>query len=81
VAELTKKAAACFPTVSLQTRSEGGLEEVVGLVNKPVAEALGGLPAQNRHCSNLCTDAVRAAIEDHWSKQKGTKNDEEQSGD
>jgi len=50
-------------------------------VNKPVAEALGGLPAQNRHCSNLCTDAVRAAIEDHWSKQKGTKNDEEQSGD
>jgi NifU-like protein involved in Fe-S cluster formation len=27
------------------------------------------------HCSNLAADAVRAAIEDYWSKQKGSKKD------
>jgi len=37
-----------------------------------VAEALGGLPAQKMHCSNLAADAVRAAIEDYWGKQKDT---------
>jgi hypothetical protein len=81
VANLAKGAGACFYTVSLQRRSRGGLEEVVKLVNKEVADALGGLPAQKLHCSKLAADAVGAAIEDCWNKQKGTKNDEQQSRD
>ena len=75
VANLTKGAGACFPTVSLQRRSRGGLEEVVKLVNKGVADALAGLPAQKLHCSNLAADAVRPAIEDYWSRQKGAKGE------
>ena len=46
------------------------LDEAVQLSNKAVAEALGGLPAQKMHCSNLAADAVRAAIEDYRSRQK-----------
>jgi hypothetical protein len=52
------------------------LEEAVEVSNKAAAEALGGLSAQKRHCSHLAADAVRAAIEDYWNKQKGTKKDE-----
>ena len=51
------------------------LDEAVQLSNKAVADALGGLPAQKMHCSNLAADAVRAAIEDYWSRQKGGKDE------
>jgi nitrogen fixation NifU-like protein len=54
------------------------LDEAVKLSNKAVADALGGLPAQEKHRSNLAADAVRAAIEDYWSRRKGTKAEGEQ---
>jgi len=54
------------------------LDEAVKLSNKAVADALGGLPVQEKHCSNLAADAVRAAIEDYWSRRKGTKAEGEQ---
>ena len=41
------------------------LEEVEQLTNEEVAEALGGLPEQKIHCSNLAADALHAAIEDY----------------
>jgi nitrogen fixation NifU-like protein len=63
-------------TVATETIKGNALEEAAKLSNKAVADALGGLPAQKKHCSNLAADAVRAAIEDYWSKQKGTKKDE-----
>ncbi|MGE5598507.1 MAG: iron-sulfur cluster assembly scaffold protein, partial [Bacteroidota bacterium] len=31
--------------------------------------ALGGLPANKMHCSNLAADAVHKAIEDYRSKR------------
>lgn len=41
------------------------LEEAERLTNEDVAEALGGLPEQKKHCSNLAADALHAAIEDY----------------
>jgi nitrogen fixation NifU-like protein len=46
------------------------LEEAMALTNKDVAKALGGLPANKLHCSNLAADAVHQAIEDYRSKVK-----------
>ncbi|HHW40772.1 MAG TPA: Fe-S cluster assembly scaffold protein NifU [Syntrophomonadaceae bacterium] len=46
------------------------VEEGLKLTNNDVAKALGGLPAQKKHCSNLAADALHKAIED-W-KQKAS---------
>jgi nitrogen fixation NifU-like protein len=40
------------------------VEEAKELTNKDVAKALGGLPPQKLHCSNLAADALHKAIED-----------------
>jgi len=63
---------AAIATSSIATEMIKGksLDEAVNLSNKAVADALGGLPAQKMHCSNLAADAVRAAVDDYWSKQK-----------
>jgi nitrogen fixation NifU-like protein len=63
---------AAIATSSIATEMIKGksLDEAVKLSNKAVAEALGGLPAQKMHCSNLAADAVRAAVEDYWDKHK-----------
>jgi nitrogen fixation NifU-like protein len=70
---------AAIATSSIATEMIKGkpLNEAVKLSNKAVADALGGLPAQKMHCSNLAADAVRSAIEDYWSREKGTEDDEE----
>jgi nitrogen fixation protein NifU and related proteins len=44
------------------------LEEAVDIGRDDVAEALGGLPAKKLHCSNLGTDALKAAVNDYWRK-------------
>jgi nitrogen fixation NifU-like protein len=66
---------AAIATSSIATEMIKGksLDEAVNLSNKAVADALGGLPAQKMHCSNLAADAVRAAVDDYWSKQKDEK--------
>ena len=46
------------------------LQEAKEISNKTVAEALGGLPCQKMHCSNLAADALHAAIDDYHKKQK-----------
>lgn len=66
---------AAIATSSIATEMIKGksLDEAVGLSNKAVADALGGLPAQKMHCSNLAADAVRGAIDDYRRKQKDKK--------
>ena len=49
------------------------LEEAEQLTNAEVAEALGGLPEQKIHCSNLAADALHAAIED-YRRHNGNEN-------
>jgi nitrogen fixation NifU-like protein len=44
------------------------LEDAAKISRDDVAEALGGLPAKKLHCSNLGTDALKAAINDYWRK-------------
>jgi nitrogen fixation NifU-like protein len=47
------------------------LEEALKITRANVADALGGLPPIKMHCSNLAADALHAAIEDYYKKEKG----------
>lgn len=46
------------------------LDEALQITNKQVAEALGGLPGNKMHCSNLGADALHRAIEDYRENRK-----------
>ena len=61
---------AAIATSSMVTEMVKGktLEEAQAVSNKAVAEALGGLPTQKMHCSNLAADGVHEAIKDYRSK-------------
>ncbi|MFN3396432.1 MAG: Fe-S cluster assembly scaffold protein NifU [Thermodesulfovibrionales bacterium] len=48
------------------------LEEALQISKETVAEALGGLPPQKMHCSNLGADALRKAIEDYRSRHSAS---------
>ncbi len=65
---------AAIATSSMVTELVKGLtlEEALQVSNKVVAEALGGLPPQKLHCSNLAADAVHAAIQNYY-EQTGKK--------
>ncbi|MFW6108497.1 MAG: iron-sulfur cluster assembly scaffold protein [bacterium] len=41
------------------------LDQAAEIADEQVEEALGGLPAAKRHCSNLAADALHEAIFDH----------------
>ncbi|MGB9853539.1 MAG: Fe-S cluster assembly scaffold protein NifU [Candidatus Bathyarchaeales archaeon] len=63
---------AAVATSSMITELAKGktLEEALKITRKDVAEALEGLPPIKMHCSNLAADALKAAIEDYYKKQK-----------
>jgi nitrogen fixation protein NifU and related proteins len=44
------------------------LAEAADISNRAVAEALGGLPPNKMHCSNLAADALHLAIQDYLVK-------------
>jgi nitrogen fixation NifU-like protein len=46
------------------------VDEVLKITNDDVAKALGGLPPNKMHCSNLGADALHKAIEDYKNKKK-----------
>jgi nitrogen fixation NifU-like protein len=46
------------------------LGEAMRITRANVADSLGGLPPVKMHCSNLAADALHAAIEDYYKKQK-----------
>ena len=66
---------AAIATSSITTELVKGrtIAEAERLTRNQVAEALDGLPPIKMHCSNLATDALRAAIENYRSR-KGGKN-------
>ena len=62
---------AAVATSSMVTEMVKGktIAEALEISNQAVAEALGGLPPQKMHCSNLAADAVHAAIKDYLDKR------------
>jgi nitrogen fixation NifU-like protein len=64
---------AAIATSSITTELVKGrtIAEAERLTRNQVAEALDGLPPIKMHCSNLATDALRAAIENYRSKKGG----------
>ena len=44
------------------------INDALGLTNKAVIEALGGLPAVKVHCSVLAEEAVKSAVWDYYKK-------------
>ena len=58
---------AAIATSSMVTEIVKGktLDEAMAVTREAVAEALGGLPPNKMHCSNLAADAVHKAIEDY----------------
>ncbi len=64
---------AAIATSSITTTMVKGktIEEALKLTRNEVADNLGGLPPIKMHCSNLATDALKAAIDDYQAKQKG----------
>lgn len=66
---------AAIATSSITTEMVKGksIEEAEKLTRNDVADALDGLPPIKMHCSNLATDALRAAIEDYRARQSGEK--------
>ena len=61
---------AAVATSSMVTEMVMGksLEEAAEISNRAVAEALGGLPPNKMHCSNLAADALHLAIQDYLVK-------------
>lgn len=61
---------AAIATSSMATELVKGktLDEAMELSNQAVAQALGGLPGNKMHCSNLAADAIHSAIEDYRAK-------------
>ncbi len=62
--------AAAIASSSMATEMIKGLtlDEAYELTRDRVAESLGGLPEKKMHCSNIASDAIRAAIEDYRSR-------------
>ncbi|ABZ84423.1 nitrogen-fixing nifu-like protein [Heliomicrobium modesticaldum Ice1] len=66
---------AAIATSSMVTELIKGktIDEALGLTNRAVADALGGLPPQKMHCSNLAADALHKAIADYKAKQEAKR--------
>lgn len=64
---------AAIATSSMVTEMVKGktLEEALKISKQMVAEALGGLPPNKMHCSNLAADALKAAISEYFHKKGG----------
>jgi nitrogen fixation NifU-like protein len=73
---------AAIATSSITTDLVKGktLDEALQLSNRAVAEALGGLPAQKMHCSNLAADALHEAIRD-YRRRRGEDIGDDQAGE
>jgi len=63
---------AAIATSSITTEMAKGktLDEALAITRDAVAGALGGLPPNKMHCSNLAADGLHQAIEDYRSKHR-----------
>ncbi|MDK2800023.1 MAG: nitrogen fixation protein NifU [Clostridiales bacterium] len=63
--------AAAIATSSMTTELAKGktIEEAMKITEDDIVEALGGLPENKKHCSNLGVKALRSAIENYYSRK------------
>ena len=61
---------AAIATSSMVTELVKGktVKDAMAIYNRAVAEALGGLPPIKMHCSVLAEEALKAAIDDYFSR-------------
>jgi nitrogen fixation NifU-like protein len=52
------------------------IEEALELTDERVAEALGGLPEQKMHCSNLAASAIHQAIQEYLGDVRAQREDD-----
>ena len=66
---------AAIATSSMVTELVKGktIGEALGVSNRAVAEALGGLPPIKMHCSMLAEEALKSAIKDYLEKSGRVK--------
>lgn len=62
---LIKGCGAAIATSSVATElvKGKGLDEVMGLTDQIIAQALDGLPDEKMHCSNMAASALHAAVQ------------------
>ncbi len=58
-------AAVACASITTELATGKTLDEASEITDEVVGEALGGLPEDKRHCSNLAADALYRAILDH----------------
>jgi nitrogen fixation NifU-like protein len=81
IADIKFKTFGCGAAIATSSMTTGlakgkTLEEAMKISRANVAGELGGLPPVKMHCSNLAADALHAAIEDYYKKQKVGKETE-----
>ncbi len=64
--------AAAIATSSMTTELAKGktIEAAMKITEDDIIEALGGLPDNKKHCSNLGVKALRSAIEDYYYRKE-----------
>ena len=67
--------AAAIATSSMTTELAKGktIEEALKISEDDIAQALGGLPENKKHCSNLGARALKNAIDDYFKKNTDKK--------
>ncbi len=67
--------AAAIATSSMTTELAKGktIEEALKISEDDIVRALGGLPENKKHCSNLGAKALRNAIDDYFKKNTDKK--------
>ena len=72
---LTFGCAAAIAASSITTEMIRGktLDEVLGISDRDVVDALGGLPPAKLHCSVLAEKAINAAVSDYRKRKEGRR--------
>ncbi len=72
---LTFGCAAAIAASSITTEMIRGktLDEVLGISDRDVVDALGGLPPAKLHCSILAEKAINAAVWDYRKRKEGRR--------
>ena len=68
---------AAIATSSMTTELIKGktIEDALKLTDEDIMEALGGLPENKMHCSNLGAEALKNAINDYYCKNNGNNTE------